>query len=143
MDQNLEPKGDMELPEVIIKRLTPEQSGIYLKGETSPETLICYVENAWTEEQVQEYIIVQLKLRPQCVKDNEREPFEADMRYPTPVPIITDEGDPSIKRPRPPRWNRKRANEDAGPSSPSSAAEKPPKIPKTVPETDDDDGEDA
>jgi hypothetical protein len=145
MDQNLEPKGDMELPEIIIQRLSSEQSGIYLKGATSPDTLICTIENAWTEEQVQEYITVQLKLRPQCLQDRDRERAASPAKVSTtssktPSPGPYDEGDPSIKRPRAPRWSlkRKETSPGAGPSS-----EKPSKLPKTAHETDEDAGKNA
>ena len=142
MDQNLEPKGDMELPEVIIKRLSAEESGIYFVGGPSPDTLICTIENGWTDEQVQEYITVQLKLRPQCMKDRDRERAETPTKVSstsstTPSPGPYDEGDPSIKRPRPPRWNLKREQTSA---SPGPSSEKPTKLPKTAHKTDDDDG---
>jgi hypothetical protein len=145
MDQNLEPKGDMELPEIIIQRLSAEESGIYFVGEISPKTLICTIENGWTDEQVQEYITVQLKLRPQCLKDRDRERAEASAKASstssssssstTPSPGPYDEGDPTIKRPRPPRRSLKRK---ATTPEPGSSSGTPNKRPKTAHETDDD-----
>ncbi|ERF72152.1 hypothetical protein EPUS_02943 [Endocarpon pusillum Z07020] len=73
MDQNLEPKVDPPKIKIEAKRLTPKQSGIYLMGETSPRSFVGYIKHgAWTEEQIQEYIEVQKRLAPDCVKERER-----------------------------------------------------------------------
>lgn len=73
MDQNLEPKVDPPQVNIKAKRLSPEESGIYLNGETSPRSFVGYIKDgAWTDEQVQEYIEVQKRLAPDCVKERER-----------------------------------------------------------------------
>ena len=65
----------MDPPEIKIKakRLTPEQSGIYLMGETSPRSFVGYIKRgAWSDEQIQEYIEVQKRLAPDCMKERAR-----------------------------------------------------------------------
>ncbi len=72
MDQNLEPKVDPPEIKIKTKRLTPEQSGIYLKN-ASPDSFVGYIKKgAWNDKQIQEYIDVQKRLAPDCVKERER-----------------------------------------------------------------------
>lgn len=73
MDQNLEPKVDPPKIKIKTKRLKLEKSDIYLMGATSPRSFVGYIKHgAWTEEQIQEYIEVQKRLAPDCVKERER-----------------------------------------------------------------------
>ncbi len=73
MDQNLEPKVDPPEIKIKVKRQTPKQSGYYLMGDTSPRSFIGYIKRgAWNEKQIQEYIEVQKRLAPDCVKERER-----------------------------------------------------------------------
>lgn len=73
MDQNLEPKVDPPKIKIKTKRQKPEKSDIYLMGATSPRSFVGYIKHgAWTEEQIQEYIEVQKRLAPDCVKERER-----------------------------------------------------------------------
>ena len=69
MDQNLEPKSDPVHRKVKAKRVKPEEHGVYFLGASSKKSFVGYIRNAMTDEEIQEYIKVQERLAPPCMKE--------------------------------------------------------------------------
>lgn len=92
MDQNLEPKGDMEeqrTRKLKAKRVSLKKSGIYFLGDSCSTSFVGYISGAMTDGEIQEYIEVQERLKPLSVKERERAPQsqtpveDANMEAPT------------------------------------------------------------
>jgi hypothetical protein len=69
MDQNLEPKSATEFSEVQAESISPEESGVYFLGESSSTSFVGYLSNEMADEEIQEYIDVQKRLAPLCLKE--------------------------------------------------------------------------
>lgn len=70
MDQNLEGKGEEERALVAVP-VPAEDVGIYLLGAHDPRSFVGYIEGGWTDEEIEEYIKMQERLRPACLKRRE------------------------------------------------------------------------
>ncbi len=68
MDQNLEGKDDVEERKLTAVHVPPEDVGIYFLGDSHPSSFVGYIVEAMTDEQIQEYIDAQERLKPPCMR---------------------------------------------------------------------------